>query len=103
MIEGYKWTDKDGFSWYEKFGPWEVGKSYEVKDVVAGDPCGRGIHIGKTISNAISYGKFPGRIFKLRSDSDVLGSDDTKWRVAKAEVLEEERKTVMGFRYGSLY
>ncbi len=93
-VEGFKWTNADGRSWYDgEFGPYEVGKTLVVKNAInGGDPCGRGIHIGKSAAAAIGYGKFPGRLFRVRGIGPVLGQDDTKWRFGSAEVLEELEK-----------
>jgi len=92
-LQGFKWTTADARSWHDNtFGPWLVGKTLSVEGAKKGDACGHGIHIGKTATHAISYGKFPGRLFRVEGVGKVLGSDDTKFRVAKCRVLEELEK-----------
>ena len=55
---GFKWTNKDALSWHDqKFGPYVVGKTLKVKDAPRnGEACGVGLHVGKTINDAIGYG-----------------------------------------------
>jgi hypothetical protein len=93
VIEGYKWTNAEARSWHDgKFGPWTVGATLAVDDAEKDGACGRGIHVGRTPAHAISYGRFPGLLFKVKALSPVLGSDDTKWRVARVSVLAEVEK-----------
>ena len=72
----------------EKFF-WPVKGVVEVPDAAVNGACGPGLHLGETPENAISYAKFPFRLLEVRPLSPILGQDDTKIRVAKAEVVRE--------------
>ena len=89
-IIGYKSVRVDGTSWYDgKFGPWEVGAMLSVEGAVRGGACGHGIHVGKTIANAVQYGKFPFRLWRVEGVGQVLGEDETKWRFGSVRILKK--------------
>jgi hypothetical protein len=100
-IVGYKSVRVNGMSWYDaSFGPWDVGATLGVSDAAPDGPCGRGIHVGKTVADAIKYGKFPFRLRTVRSLGPVLGEDKTKWRVR--DIIRNEKRRLNSAHHASV-
>src|SRR3990167_3583707 len=85
----YKLVRPDYTSFHEKTFKWPVRGIVEVKGATANGACGNGLHLALSIDSALRYVSFPFRILKVRPLSSILGSDNTKIRVAKAQSLGE--------------
>jgi hypothetical protein len=93
MITGYKWTRPDGMAWYDAtFGPYAVGTILTAPGATKGEPCGVGLHIGKTIEGCFQGGSFPGSLWHVESDGPMLGEDGNKIRVGSLRVLSVAEK-----------
>ena len=88
----YKVVRPDLSSFHDHAFEWPLHGIVEVPGAVKGGPCGIGLHLAKSINNGITYAQFPFRVLSVRPLSPILGEDDTKIRVARAETLGEIEK-----------
>ncbi len=86
----YKALTPEMTSFYDKKTKWKIGRTQEVP-AVKGEPCGAGLHFGKTINGCFSGASFPCRIFEAELLSEILGEDNNKVRVAKGRLKKEVR------------
>ena len=78
-------------SWHDEKFIWSLKKAIIQAGAVAGDPCGIGLHLAKSLDVAFQYAKFPARLFEAKPLSEILGEDTGKVRVAQAQLVRELR------------
>ena len=83
----FKLVRPDLTSFYDEKFKWPEKGIVEIPNASPNGPCGVGAHLAKSVKDGLQYAKFPFRILKVRPLSPILGEDDTKIRVAKAESL----------------
>ena len=84
-----KLTYKNGRSGYnQEFIYPECGEIAEPNaDYNSNDPCGKGIHLAKTISGGLKYFSNPSEIRLALVTGKIAGQDDCKIRVDKCHIL----------------
>src|SRR4051812_17111678 len=86
----YKLVRPDFKSFYDEKFPWPKSGLVEVANAdPAPTECGRGLHLGKTLTDALRYAKFPFRVLEVKPVGEILGRGSDKIRVARAEVVRE--------------
>ncbi|MGH8277641.1 MAG: DUF7666 domain-containing protein, partial [Steroidobacteraceae bacterium] len=95
-ITAYKVTRTNGRDFYTNSLDYTVGATLEVADPdLSNAACGRGLHCSPTAKMTCRYGersidRGKWRWFEVRFDeADLLGKDDTKYRVRKLLVVRE--------------
>ena len=89
MTDYLKLVRPDYKSFYDESFQWPVNGIVEISDAAPDGPCGKGLHLAKKIEGGLKYATFPFRILKVIPLSPILGEDDDKIRVAKAQSLGE--------------
>jgi hypothetical protein len=89
MTKYFKLVRPDYTSFHDPKFQWPIKGVVEVPGATQNGACGEGLHLAKSVDLALQYVKFPFRILKVKPLSPILGEDNTKIRVAKAESLGE--------------
>ena len=86
----YKVLRTNRGSWYDESFIWPLHKPVTVENPdTCKDPCGRGLHLAKSLDNAFGYAGMPARCFTVKPLSPVLGEGCDKIRVASAQLVKE--------------
>lgn len=88
MAKYYKSLRENLTSWYDPQFKWNTEEVICLNPSKTNKPCARGIHLAKTIEQAVGYGQFPCVLYEVEPLSEVLGEDETKVRVMKARLVK---------------
>ena len=84
----YKCLRENLAAFHDEAFVWTVG-DWMKQPASGSDPCGVGLHLGKSLNSAISFGKFPFRVFEATYRGEIAGQDEAKIRVSEAKLTRE--------------
>jgi len=106
IILAFKYTKPDGTAWYDGKTEYVPGSTLEVLDADpdVNQPCGKGLHISKSMHQAGHYGEDGGRFFEVEvNESDVICHSVDKIRVRRLRVIKELVPSDCGVIRGPLW